>query len=90
MVYMVSSELLKLFSERDDGMFKSNLTNSVLRIAGLWTVYFIILFTSDSFSYSQNKPFFIIATVSYILLTIFFLWRIKYPSKKVRSEGNRV
>lgn len=70
-------------------MFKSNLTNSILRIAGLWTVYFIILFTSDSFSYSQNKPFFLIATVSYILLTIFFLWRIKYPSKKVRSEENR-
>ncbi len=71
-------------------MFKSNLMNQLLQIVGMWTVYFLILFTSDSFSYSQNKPFFLIATVFYVLLTIFFLWRIKHPSQKVQSEENRV
>lgn len=70
-------------------MFRSNLTNSILRIAGLWIVYFMILFTSDSFSYSQNKPFFISATVIYVLLTMIFLMRIKHPNKKVCPEENR-
>lgn len=65
-------------------MFKSNLTNQLLKIAGLWTVYFIIMFTSDTISYSQNQNFFITITVVYILLTIFSLWRIKNPSTKAR------
>ena len=88
MVYIIQSKILKFSSERDKKMFKSNFTNQVLRIAGLWAVYFIILFTSDFFSYSQNKTFFVIVTALYILLTLFFLWRIKNPSKKARYHEN--
>lgn len=69
-------------------MFRSNLTNQLLRIAGMWTVYFIVLFTGDILSYSQNRNFFIIITVAYILLTLFSLWRIKNPSKKAQAIEN--
>lgn len=68
-------------------MFKSNLINKLLQIAALWTAYFIA-FTNDAFSYSQNKPFFILATALYILLTLYILWRIKKPSKKAREIEN--
>ncbi|RLJ81337.1 hypothetical protein DFR62_3382 [Planococcus citreus] len=70
-------------------MFKSNRTNQLLKIIGIWFIYFLI-FTNGTFSYSQDKIFIILSTVFYILLTIFFLWRIKNPSKKMRSEENRV
>ena len=69
-------------------MFKSNATNQILRIAGLWIVYFIVFFTSDTFSYSQNTGFFMIATGFYILMTVFLLWRIKYPRKNPRYREN--
>ncbi|MDN7227924.1 hypothetical protein QWY22_18040 [Planococcus liqunii] len=69
-------------------MFKSNAANQILRIAGLWIVYFIVFFTSDTFSYSQNTGFFMFATGFYILMTGFLLWRIKYPRKNPRYREN--
>lgn len=69
-------------------MFKSNRTNQLLKIAGLWTVYLIVMFTGNAFSYSNNRNFFIIITVTYILLTLYSLWRIKHPSKKARAIEN--
>ena len=66
-------------------MFKSNRTNQILKIIGMWTVY-LIVFMIDTFTYPQDRTFIILATVFYILLTIFFLWRIKNPSKRLRSE----
>lgn len=76
---------IKNANERDDDMFKSNLTNQLLKIIGIWTIY-LIIFTNDTFSYSPNKIIFISATLFYILLTMFFLWRIKNPGKNVRSN----
>ena len=64
-------------------MFKSNLINKLFQIAALWIAY-LIAFTNDAFSYSQNKSFFISATALYILLTLYILWRIKNPRKKAR------
>lgn len=66
-------------------MFKSNRTNQILRIIGIWIVY-LLVFMNDTFSYSQDRAFIILATIFYMLLTAFFLWRIKKPSKRVRSE----
>lgn len=70
-------------------MFKSNITNQLIKIILIWMIYFLI-FTNGVFSYPQDKIFIILATVFYILLTIFYLWRIKNPSKKVRSEQSRI
>lgn len=69
-------------------MFKSNAANQILRIAGLWIVYFIVFFTSGTFSYSQNTGFFLIATGFYLLMTGFLLWRIKNPGKNTRYREN--
>ncbi|ALS79150.1 hypothetical protein AUO94_10955 [Planococcus kocurii] len=66
-------------------MFKSNLANQLIKIILIWIIYFLI-FTNGVFSYPQDIVFIILATIFYILLTTFFLWRIKKPSKKVRSE----
>lgn len=57
-------------------MFKSNRTNQILRIIGIWIVY-LLAFMNDTFSYSQDRAFIILATIFYMLLTAFFLWRIK-------------
>jgi|GEM_PF-5677914 len=70
-------------------MFKSNRTNQILKIIGIWIVY-LLVFMNDTFTYPQDRTFIIFATVFYILLTAFFLWRIKNPSKRVRSEENEV
>lgn len=66
-------------------MFKSNRTNQILKIIGIWIVY-LLVFMNDTFSYSQDRAFIILATIFYMLLTVFFLWRIKKPSKQIHSE----
>ena len=70
-------------------MFKSNLTNQLIKIILIWIIY-LLIFTNGVFSYPQDKIYIIFATVFYISLTIFYLWRIKNPSKKVRSEESRI
>lgn len=68
-------------------MFKSNRTNQIFKIIGIWVVY-LLVFMNDAFTYPQDRTFIIFATVFYTLLTIFFLWRIKNPSKRMLSEEN--
>ncbi len=41
-------------------MFKSNRTNQLLKIIGIWIIYFLI-FTNGTFSYSQDKIFIILS-----------------------------
>ena len=70
-------------------MFKSNLANQLLKIISIWITY-LIVFTNAVFSYPQDKVFIILATILYISLTIFYIWRIKNPSKKGRSEQSEI
>ena len=72
-------------NERNERMFKSNRTNQLLKIVGIWTIY-LLVFTTSTSPLAQDKTFFILTTAFYILTTIFFLWRIKNPSKNMRTE----
>jgi len=74
--------------KRNEDMFKSNTANPIVRISGLWIVYFLVFFTNDTFSYSHSKSFFLIATGFYLLMTGFLLWRIKNPGKNTRYSEN--
>ncbi len=66
-------------------MFKSNRLNQLLKIIGVWVVYFLV-FTNGTFFYPEDKILIISVTSFYILITMFSLWRIKHPSKKFRAE----
>lgn len=58
-------------------LFKSENLNKIIQIAGLWFVYFLIFFTTDSLSYAQNKNGFIIVTILVVLVSIIWALQIK-------------
>ncbi|OED32376.1 hypothetical protein BHE17_07950 [Planococcus maritimus] len=70
-------------------MLISNLMNQLLKIIGIWTIY-LLVFANGRFSFADDQIFVILTTVFYILATLFFLWRIKNPSRKMRSEARRI
>ncbi len=70
-------------------MLKSNLVNQLLKFVGIWTIY-LLVFSNGRFSFADDQIFIILTTVFYVLATLFFLWRIKNPSSKKRSEARRI
>lgn len=58
-------------------LFKSENLNKIIQIAGLWFVYFLIFFTTESLNYAQNKNGFIIVTILVVLVSIIWALQIK-------------